>query len=44
MPDGIFSCQKSQFGNILEGLEMESVDVFNSHMDIVTPLGNFVVT
>jgi hypothetical protein len=27
LPDGIFSTQKSQFGEILEGLRMENVMV-----------------
>jgi hypothetical protein len=28
LPDGIFSNQKSKFGSILEGLEMEDVGIF----------------
>jgi hypothetical protein len=33
LPDGVFSNQKSQFGKILEGLRMETVGVFYSHLD-----------
>jgi hypothetical protein len=32
LPDGIFSNQKSQFGKILEGLAMELVGLFDSHL------------
>jgi hypothetical protein len=28
LPDGLFSNQKSQFGSILEGLEMENLGTF----------------
>jgi hypothetical protein len=28
LPDGTFSIQKSKFGSILEGLEMENVGIF----------------
>jgi hypothetical protein len=34
LPDGIFSNQKSKFGSILEGLEMEDVGIFYLHMVI----------
>jgi hypothetical protein len=27
LPDGLFKDQKSQFGNILEGLEMKNVGI-----------------
>jgi hypothetical protein len=32
LPDGIFSNQKSRFGQILEGLAMEDVGVFYVHL------------
>jgi hypothetical protein len=31
LPDGIFSNQKSRFGLIFEGLEMENVETFGTH-------------
>jgi hypothetical protein len=31
LPDGIFSNQKSQFGQSLEGLTMEDFGIFNCH-------------
>jgi hypothetical protein len=35
LPDGIFSKQKSHFGEILEGLEMENVGIFYGHLEYV---------
>jgi hypothetical protein len=32
LPDGIFSNQKSQFGYILEGLEIENGFIFYDHL------------
>jgi hypothetical protein len=32
LPDGLFSNQKSQFGKILEGLEVEDVGIFYGHL------------
>jgi hypothetical protein len=32
LPDGLFSNQKSQFGYIVEGLEMENVLIFYNHL------------
>jgi hypothetical protein len=32
LPDGIFSNQKFKIGYILEGLEMESVGIFNGFL------------
>jgi hypothetical protein len=32
LPDGIFAFQKSLFGCILEGLEIESVGIFYQHL------------
>jgi hypothetical protein len=34
LPDGIFSNQKSIFGYILEGREMEDVDIFMAILSI----------
>jgi hypothetical protein len=31
LPDGLFSNQKSQFANILEGLGLENVVIFYDH-------------
>jgi hypothetical protein len=31
LPDGIVSCQKSKFGQTLEGLGMEDVSIFYGH-------------
>jgi hypothetical protein len=39
LPDGIFSNQKSQFGQILEGLAMENFGVFNAHLEYMMPVG-----
>jgi hypothetical protein len=33
LPDGLFSNQKSQFGQSLEGLGLENVDIFYGHVD-----------
>jgi hypothetical protein len=33
LPDGLFSDQKSKFGFILEGLEIENVGVFYGHFE-----------
>jgi hypothetical protein len=48
LPDGIFSNQKSQFGQILEGLAMENVSLFCGHFInfpaiwyILWPFGKF---
>jgi hypothetical protein len=38
VPDGIFSNQKSQFGQILEGLAMEDVDIFYGHLVYFTAI------
>jgi hypothetical protein len=43
LPDGIFSYQKSQFGYMLEGLEMENVGIFYGHLKYVTSTGRFFV-
>jgi hypothetical protein len=32
LPEGLFSNQKSIFGKILEGLEMEDVGIFYGHL------------
>jgi hypothetical protein len=33
LPVGLFSSQKSQFGSILEGLELENVDIFYGNLE-----------
>jgi hypothetical protein len=33
LPDGLFSYQKYQFGQILEGLGMENADLFCGHLE-----------
>jgi hypothetical protein len=33
LPDGLFSNQKSQFGEILEGLRLEKVYIFFGHLE-----------
>jgi hypothetical protein len=33
LPDGFFSNQKFQFGQILEGLRWENVDKFYGHLE-----------
>jgi hypothetical protein len=35
LPDGIFSNQKSKFGSIWEGLEMENVGIFYGHLEYI---------
>jgi hypothetical protein len=41
LPDGIFSNQKSQFGQILEGHGMEDVVIFVTILSILLPFGIF---
>jgi hypothetical protein len=50
LPDGFFSNQKYQFGQILEGFRGENVDIFYGLWeyfmdiwDILLPFGTFVV-
>jgi hypothetical protein len=38
LPDGLFSNQKSQFGQILEVLGMENVGIFNDHLEYFTSI------
>jgi hypothetical protein len=38
LPDGLFSYQKSKFGNILEGLGMEKIGVFYDHLEYFTAI------
>jgi hypothetical protein len=38
LPDGIFSNQKSRFGLILEGLEMEKVETFYGNFEYITAI------
>jgi hypothetical protein len=42
LPDGSFSNQKSQFGEILDGLGMEKVGIFFGHLIHFWPFGNLV--
>jgi hypothetical protein len=49
LPDGIFSNQKSQFGQILEGLGMKKDGIFFGHLKYITaiwyifwPFGNLL--
>jgi hypothetical protein len=32
LPDGLFSNQKFQFGQVLKGLKWENVDIFYGHL------------
>jgi hypothetical protein len=50
LPDGIFSSQKYQFGEFLEGLKIENVGIFCAHLESIVAIwcvlrsfGNFVV-
>jgi hypothetical protein len=47
LPDGIFSNQKSQLGQILHGLRKETVCILNAHLEYITAilwsLGNLVI-
>jgi hypothetical protein len=38
LPDGFFSNQKSQFGQILEGHRLEIVDIFYGHFEYFTDI------
>jgi hypothetical protein len=38
LPDGLFSNQKSQFGQFLEGLRLENVDIFYGIWNIIRTL------
>jgi hypothetical protein len=38
LPDGFFSNQKSQFGQILEGLRLENMDIFYGHLEYSTDI------
>jgi hypothetical protein len=38
LPDGLFSNQKSQFGQIFEGLGLENVDIFYEHLEYFTDI------
>jgi hypothetical protein len=42
LPDGLFSNQKSQFGSILEGLEIENLGIFYDHLVYFTAIGNIL--
>jgi hypothetical protein len=38
LPDGFFSDQKSQFGQTLEGLRIENVDIFYARLEYFTDI------
>jgi hypothetical protein len=40
LPDGLFSNQKSQFGQILEGLRLENVDLSYAHLGYFTDISD----
>jgi hypothetical protein len=41
LPDGLFSNQKSQFGQIFESLILENVDIFYVHLEYFTDIWIF---
>jgi hypothetical protein len=41
LPDGLFSNQKSQFGEILEGFGKDDVWIFCGHSEYLQPIGVF---
>jgi hypothetical protein len=49
LPDGLFYCQKFQFGYILEDIEMKNVGIFSGHLEYFTairwwPFGHLVLS
>jgi hypothetical protein len=38
LPDGLFSIQKSQFGQILEGHRLENDDIFYGRLEYLTAI------
>jgi hypothetical protein len=42
LPDGLFSDQKSLFGNILEDLGMEYVVLFSGHLEYFKTIGHIL--
>jgi hypothetical protein len=38
LPDGLFSNQKSRFGQVLDGLRLENVDIFYGHLEHFTAI------
>jgi hypothetical protein len=42
LPDGIISYQKSQFWYIWEGLGIQNVGIFSSHLVFLLPFGTFI--
>jgi hypothetical protein len=36
LPDGLFTSQKSRFGQILEGLRMKNAGIFYGHLEYFT--------
>jgi hypothetical protein len=41
LPDGLFSNQNSQFGQMFEGSRLENVDIFLSHLEYLEAFGIF---
>jgi hypothetical protein len=41
LPDGVFSNQKPQFGEILEGIEIFYFRIFYDHSEYITAIGIF---
>jgi hypothetical protein len=44
LPDGFFSNQKSQFGQILEGFRWENVEIFYDHLEYFTAIWGYFMT
>jgi hypothetical protein len=42
LPDGLFSTQKYQFGQILGDLAMETLGIFYDHLVYFTAIGNIL--
>jgi hypothetical protein len=43
LPDGLFSNQKSQFGQILGALRKENVGIFYDHLEYFTAIWNILL-
>jgi hypothetical protein len=43
LPDGFFSNQKFQFGQILEGLRWENVDIFYGQLEYFTDIWDILL-
>jgi hypothetical protein len=42
LPDGLFSNQKSQLGQILKGVKWENVDIFYRHLEYFKGIGDIL--